>query len=95
LAFESARAAESSRIFLVDRDGRNVRQLHPNDRNQQQGQPAWSPDGRFIAYWAGLFRDHSAVYVKRLGRPKTVLLPAFDATHYDFEDGFVWRPFAH
>jgi Tol biopolymer transport system component len=92
LVFEASPGAETSRLFVTGRDGRTVRFLYATDRNPQQAGPAWSPDGRFIAFWSGLFRDQSAIYTIRLGAPHATLLSTSDATHYDFEDGFFWRP---
>jgi dipeptidyl aminopeptidase/acylaminoacyl peptidase len=94
LVFEASRGAEASRLFVTGRDGRIVRYLYAADRNPQQAGPAWSPDGRFIAFWSGLFRDQSAIYIIRLGAAHATLVPAYDSTHYDFEDGFFWRPAA-
>jgi Tol biopolymer transport system component len=77
---------------VVDGDGKTVRYVYAADRNPQQAGPAWSPDGRFIAFWSGQFRDQSAIYTIRRGAARATLIPAYDSTHYDFEDGFFWRP---
>ena len=40
-------------VFVMDANGGNVRQLTPDRNGRQSGQPAWSPDGRQIAYVDG------------------------------------------
>ena len=38
----------NNKIWLIDRDGKNVRQLFPDGHNQQR--PSFSPDGAKIAF---------------------------------------------
>ena len=40
-------------VFVMDADGGNVRQLTPELDGSSSSQPAWSPDGRRIAYVRG------------------------------------------
>ena len=40
-------------VFVMDADGGNVRQLTPERDGRSSSQPAWSPDGRHIAYVGG------------------------------------------
>ena len=40
-------------VFVMDADGGNVRQLTPERDGSSSSQPAWSPDGRHIAYVRG------------------------------------------
>src|SRR5947209_9506523 len=48
IAFASNRDGAFN-IFVMNPDGSNVRQLTKN--TQDSLYPAWSPDGRYIAYW--------------------------------------------
>ena len=37
-----------NKVWLIDRDGKNLRQLFPDGQNQQR--PAFSPDGTKVAF---------------------------------------------
>jgi hypothetical protein len=51
-----------SQLWVADADGRDPRLLVP-DANHDGAQPAWSPDGRRIAYVAGGGRDVRTIHV--------------------------------
>ena len=40
----------STRLFIADSDGSNMKQLTDLPDFQKQGSPVWSPDGKFIAF---------------------------------------------
>ena len=48
-------------VFVMDADGGNVRQLTPEVDGSSSSQPAWSPDGRHIAYVRGPSRASAVV----------------------------------
>ena len=55
IAFASWREDRAGEIYVMDADGTNQRRL-THDRVSDRG-PAWSPDGRKIAFWSVLDED--------------------------------------
>ena len=51
IAFPTSRAAWTTHIYVMSADGDNVRQL--THGVNWHGEPAWSPNGRWIAYTSG------------------------------------------
>ncbi len=60
IAFTSNRAGGRYQIWVMDSDGTNLRRLTTAYYDPavaadiEQKVPAWSPDGRYIAYWSGV-----------------------------------------
>jgi Tol biopolymer transport system component len=50
IAFASERARNGFRVFVMDADGKNVRDLSQKDNPMGYVYPAWSPDGKQIVY---------------------------------------------
>ena len=57
IAFYSTRNNNSGGIFLMDTDGKNVKELTDGDETY----PSWSPDGNQIAFWAWDGKAHIGV----------------------------------
>jgi dipeptidyl aminopeptidase/acylaminoacyl peptidase len=66
IAFKRFVGPQPGQIYLVRPDGSGLRRL--THRRQGAGAPAWSPDGRRIAFEGTPPRGGVHVYVKRLGR---------------------------
>jgi Tol biopolymer transport system component len=93
LAFEARPQTDTSRIFLVDRAGRDLRTLNAKPQGDNEGQPVWSPDGRFVAFRAGLDRDQTGVYVVRAGStPAGQAADNADCPLCSWDGDFFWRP---
>lgn len=58
VAFSSNRDGSGSNVFVLDLASRRVTQL---SRDLESGRPAWSPDGRTIAYVRNLLREDHAM----------------------------------
>jgi Tol biopolymer transport system component len=63
-------------VFVMDADGVNVRQLTPEVDGTSSSQPAWSPDGRRIAYVRGPSRSSAVVAATPLAFGEIVVLDA-------------------
>jgi TolB protein len=42
----------NSHVWVMDIDGKNMKQLTAADNDNQESYPAWSPDGKYIAAWS-------------------------------------------
>ena len=63
-------------VFMMDADGGNVRQLTPELDGSSSGQPAWSPDGRTIAFVRAQSRASAVVSSTPLVFGELVLMDA-------------------
>lgn len=69
IAFASNRGARPAH-WLMDAEGGNMRQL-PDDVAQHGGRSDWSPDGRWLAFYAGPRRDRDIYLVATDGSGQT------------------------
>jgi Tol biopolymer transport system component len=81
IAFTSNREGGRYRIWVMDADGGNARALTTAyydlalHADIEQKVPAWSPDGRYIAYWSGVEATD-----RRPGLPRDVWVMSADGT---------------
>ena len=70
-------------------DGTNVRRIVAPDPGSWARSPAWSPDGRWIAYVSGTSGDDGNIFIvpSSGGQPRQV---TFDCNTYDWRP--VWPP---
>lgn len=74
IAFASNRGARQAH-WIMNADGSNMRQL-PDDVAQHGGRSDWSPDGRWLAFYAGPRRDRDIYLVATDGSGQTRRLTA-------------------
>jgi len=92
LAFETSPTRDSSRIVIWSAKTKRVRTLFRAEKNDQEAVPAWAPGGRYVAFWAGLFRGQAAIYtIKPYGKVATLLSPQSHGG-FAYDDGFFWWP---
>jgi Ca2+-binding EF-hand superfamily protein len=71
---EREREEYTTRLFIADSDGSNMKQLTNLPEFQFQGSPAWSSDGKYIAF-DGLKNGSQVIVVQADGRNPRVLGP--------------------
>lgn len=68
IVFVSTRGGEDifqERLFIMDADGTNVRQLTHNKKGEEDNRPNWSRDGQYIAF-NKVNADGSRIYIMKL-----------------------------
>jgi Tol biopolymer transport system component len=67
IAFVRATDDETEGLWVMDRDGRNLRQLyHHEARYTVYHNPAWTPDGRFIYFDLNVIGDAQPIAIYRI-----------------------------
>src|SRR5205085_3410173 len=89
IAFASARLGNGFRLFLMNADGANVRDLSQSDNPGGNVFPSWSPDGKRIAFtdWADEDSTRQIFIIDANGQNKKQL-----TTKGNFNCYAAWSP---
>jgi hypothetical protein len=90
---DNSQPVEKSEIWIVDRDGKNLRQLtHLTCPNGYNRDPSWSPDGKTIVFWSSnadcTHGNYSLYSVDVASGVATPFNPPVNTT----SDGPAWSP---